>query len=111
MDRTLLEAIETMGELARHQVSETRLAFKSRHVSLARGIAGERAGIGRLSRHMFRRAVEIGDDTDVREWAMLMILVGRALERVANNAIEVAEQTVFIVTGQLRQAPDAPPPA
>jgi phosphate transport system protein len=109
-DRALLEAIDTMGQLARHQVIEARLAFKSRHVSLARGIAGEGAGIGRLSRQMFRRAVEIGDDAEAREWAMLMLLVARALERIANNAIEIAEQTVFVVTGVLRQSPGVLPP-
>jgi phosphate transport system protein len=110
-DREILDAIEGMGRLARHLVSETRLAFKSRHVSLARGLAGEGAGIGWLSRQVFGRALEIGDDAGVREWAMLMILVARALERITNNAIEIADQTVFVVTGRFRESPGASPAA
>ena len=34
---------------------------------------------------------------------MFMILVARALERIANNAIDIAEQTVFIVIGLFRE--------
>ena len=41
-------------------------------------------------------AVEIGEDIDVRECAMFMILVARALERIADNALAIAEQTVFL---------------
>jgi phosphate transport system protein len=38
---------------------------------------------------------------------MFMILVARALERIADNAVDIAEQTVFVVTGLLREFPDA----
>jgi phosphate transport system protein len=84
--------------------------LKTHHVSLARELVGEGAGIGRLSREIFTRAVEIGDDIAMREWAMFMILVARAVEQIANNAVEIAEQTVFVVTGVFRESPGAPPP-
>jgi phosphate transport system protein len=109
-DQGMLDAIEGMGQLARHLVTETSLALNTRHVSLARDLVGEGAGIGRLSRGIFIRAVEIGDDIAMREWAMFMILVARAVERIANNAVEIAEQTVFVVTGVFRESPGAPPP-
>jgi phosphate uptake regulator len=32
-----------------------------------------------------------------------MILVARAVERIAANAVEIAEQTVFVVTGLFRE--------
>ena len=65
-------------------------------------------GIGPLNREIFNRAVEIGDHIDAREWAMFMILVARAVERIADNAVEIAEQTVFVVTGLFREFTDAP---
>jgi phosphate transport system protein len=47
----------------------------------------------------------------MREWAMFMILVARALERIGDNAVAIAEQTVFVVTGALGGFPDASRPA
>ena len=65
------------------------------------------AEINRLNREIFRRAVEVGDDLEVREWAMFMILVARCLERVGDNTVDIAEQTVFVVTGLFREIADA----
>ncbi|MGP0034038.1 MAG: hypothetical protein ACLP4R_05605 [Solirubrobacteraceae bacterium] len=57
----------------------------------------------RLNREIFNRAVEVGDDLKVREWAMVMVLVARCLERIAGNTVDIAEQTVFVVTGLFRE--------
>ena len=54
----------------------------------------------------FKRAVEIGDDLELREWGMFMILVARCLERVGDNTVEIAEQVVFVVTGLFREMAD-----
>jgi phosphate transport system protein len=54
--------------------------------------------------------VDIGDDADTREWAMFMILVARALERVGDNTVDVAEQVAFVVTGLFREFADASSP-
>ena len=61
--------------------------------------------------HIFNRAVDIGDDLEMREWAMFMILVARCLERIAGNTIDIAEQTVFVVTGLFRELADQSQPA
>ena len=34
---------------------------------------------------------------------MTMILVARALERIGDNAVDIGEQTVFVVTGLFRE--------
>jgi phosphate transport system protein len=104
------DAIDQMGALARRQVTETKQAFRTRNVALAGDLVGHAAAIGPLNREIFNRAVEIGDDVNVREWAMFTILVARALERIADNAIEIAEQTVFVVTGLFREFTDTPQP-
>ena len=54
--------------------------------------------INRLNREVFRLAIEIGDDADTREWAMHMMLVARALERIGDNAVDIGEQIAFVVT-------------
>jgi phosphate transport system protein len=107
-DKEILDAIEQMGQRARSQVTEARQAFATRNVELAQDLVRQDAEINSLNRQIFRRAVEVGDDLDLREWAMFMILVARCLERVGDNTVEVAEQTVFVVTGLFREMADAP---
>jgi phosphate transport system protein len=38
---------------------------------------------------------------------MFMILVARCLERIGDNTVDIAEQTVFVVTGLFREFADA----
>jgi phosphate uptake regulator len=90
---------QRMGALTRTLASDAHTALKTRHVSLARELACRHLEFGRLNRAIFNRAVEIGDELELREWAAFMILAARAIERIADNAAGIAEQTVFIVTG------------
>jgi phosphate transport system protein len=110
-DKGILDAIERMGQLARSQVGQAKDAFATRNVELARDLVRQDAEINRLNREIFRSAVEVGDDVDVREWAMFMILVARCLERVGDNTVDIAEQTVFVVTGLFRELADASTPS
>jgi phosphate transport system protein len=110
-DKDLLDEIERMGQLARSQVSQAKDAFSGRNVELAQDLVRQDAEINQLNRDCFRRAVDIGDDTEVREWAMFMILVARCLERIGDNTVDIAEQTVFVVTGLFREFQDSSAPA
>jgi phosphate transport system protein len=110
-DKDILDAIERMGRLARSQVWQAKQAFAGRNTELAQDLVRQDTEINRLNREIFRRAVEIGDDLEMREWAMFMILVARCLERIGDNTVDVAEQTVFVVTGLFREFTDASQPA
>lgn len=109
-DKEILDAIERMGRLARSQLSQAKEAFAGRNVELATDLAQQDSEINRLQRAIFRRAVEIGEDVEMREWAMLMILVARALERIGDNTVDIAEQVLFVVTGLFRELADASHP-
>jgi phosphate transport system protein len=102
-DVDLLDAIQRMGQLALSRVAQAREALGSRSVPLARDIIGDGKLVGRLNREIFGHAVQIGDDVAAREWAMFMVLVARCLERIADNAVVIAQHTVFIVTGSFRE--------
>jgi phosphate transport system protein len=102
-DKTILDLMDQMGISVRQQVKEAKESFKTRHVSLARDLVRQDADVNRLNREIFDRAVEVGDDPEMREWAMFMILVARCLERIGDNTIDIAEQTVFVVTGLFRE--------
>jgi phosphate transport system protein len=103
-DVEIVERIRAMGAQARSQVRQARQSFALRDPDLACDLARQDDLIDRLNREIFRRAIEIGgDDADLREWAMSMILVARALERIGDNAVDIGEQTVFVVTGLFRE--------
>jgi len=109
-DQEIMSSIERMGQLALAQVAQAKQAFATRDVELARDLAVQDAEINRLNREIFRRAVEIGDELELREWSMLMILVARCVERIGDNTVDIAEQVVFVVTGLFRELADASTP-
>ncbi len=78
-----------------------------RNVELAHDLVRQDREINKLNRDIFKRAVAIGDDAEMREWAMFMILVARALERIGDNTVDIAEQVVFVVTGLFREVADS----
>jgi len=105
-DAEILGMIERMGHRVSQQIAKVKDAFLLRDVGLAEDLVREDVEVDRLNREVFRRAVDIGDDVELREWAMFMVLVARALERIGDTTVDVAEQTVFLVTGQLRELSD-----
>jgi phosphate transport system protein len=110
-DKDILDAIERMGQLARSQVTQARDALSRRNVELSQDLARQDEEINRLNRVIFKRAVEVGDEIDMREWGMFMILVARCLERIGDNTVDIAEQVVFVVTGLFREMADASTPS
>ncbi len=107
-DSEILDLTKRMGALTSVLVRDAYVALKTRHVSLARELVSKNLEVARYNRAIFRRAVEIGDELELREWAAFMILVARAIDRIADNAAGIAEQTVFIVTGFFLDAKDQP---
>jgi phosphate transport system protein len=110
-DKDILDAIERMGQCAHSQVAQAKQAFAGRNVELAQDLVRQDHEINRLNREIFRRAVEVGDNLEIREWAMFMVLVARCLERIGDNTVDIAEQTVFVVTGLFREFADASAPS
>ncbi len=109
-DERILADIQQMGEQARQQVIQCKQAFERRDVNLAQDLVRQDDKIDRLNRDVFHLALEIGDDPDTREWAMHMTLIARCIERIGDNAVDIGEQTVFVVTGLFREFEDASHP-
>jgi phosphate transport system protein len=107
----VLQALSKMGAYARSEVVQAKAAFAGRDVGLAEDLVRQDREINRLNREIFRMALDIGDDADTREWAMHMILVARALERIGDNAVDIGEQVAFVVTGLFREFSDSSHPA
>jgi phosphate transport system protein len=109
-DARILELIQRMGDQARAQVIQCGQAFERRDVDMAQDLVRQDDEIDRLNRAVFQNALELGDEADRREWAMHMMLVGRCIERIGDNAVDIGEQTAFVVTGLFREFEDASHP-
>jgi phosphate transport system protein len=110
-DPELVKLILTMGELTRPLISQSKLAFEERDVEMARDLVRRDDAVDELNRECFRLALKLGDQVDQREWAMTMLLAARAIERVADNAVDIGEQVAFVVTGLFREFEDASHPS
>ncbi len=106
----ILEMVLRMGALARAEVVQAKVAFAGRDVRLAEDLVRQDQEVNAIQRDIFRRAIEIGDDADVREWAMTIILIARCIERIGDNAVDIGEQTAFVVTGLFREFSDSSHP-
>ena len=43
----------------------------------------------------------------LREWGLRMIIVSRCLERIGDHAVDIGEQTAYLVSGEFRESTDA----
>src|SRR5919197_200179 len=109
-DERMTKNLVTMGGAIRAEIRQAKRAFSDRNVDLARDLVRQDDVVDNLNKACFQMAIEIGDDHDRREWAMTMLLVARALERIGDNAVDIGEQVAFVVTGLFREFEDASHP-
>ncbi len=110
VDAEMLDIIERMGLQVRSQIMQAKIALANRDSDLAENLVKEDDTLDELNREIFRRAIIVGTDEDRREWAMLTVLIGRHLERIGDNCVDIGEQTAFVVTGEFREFTDASRP-
>ena len=110
-DEEMVRLILTMGRQTKTLITQAKRAFEERNVEMAQDLVRQDDVVDNLNRDCFRLALELGDDADKREWAMTMLLAARALERTADNAVDIGEQVAFVVTGLFREFEDASHPS
>jgi phosphate transport system protein len=103
-DRPLRAELGLMGELAIKQVHDILEALIDRSVPEARAIAAHDTEMDRLYHRTFEDLVgEIGNGTDADGAlrAITLLLVAHNLERIADRVTNVAEDIVFLESGQV----------
>jgi phosphate transport system protein len=109
-DQRILDNLLTMGQAVRAEIRQAKRAFEARDADMARDLVRQDDLVDSLNKECFHMAIDVGDDHDRREWAMTMMLVARALERIGDNAVDIGEQVAFVVTGLFREFEDASHP-
>lgn len=107
----ILHRLLEMGERAQAQILAARIAFADRDVALAQDLVRTDIEINRLNREIFQIVLEVGQEFDDREWATVMLIVARCIERIGDNAVDVGEHVAFVVTGEFQRFRDASAPS
>jgi phosphate transport system protein len=106
-DDVLLEGFREMGERAEQMIRVALDSLSARDREAAESLLDLDELIDRANRRVVNRLLEIGHDLEVREWGLRMILVSRCLERIGDHAVDIGEQTAYLVTGEFREFTDA----
>jgi phosphate transport system protein len=106
-DPTLVEAFEEMGERAEEMIRVALESFAERDVERAEALVELDELIDRANRRAVKQVIAIGGDEERREWGLRMIVVSRCLERIGDHAVDIGEQTAFLVSGEFREFTDA----
>jgi phosphate transport system protein len=109
-DTTLLEAFDEMGARAEEMIRVALDSFSERNVEQAEALVDLDELIDRGNRRVVNHVLELGSDPEIREWGLRMIVVSRCLERIGDHAVDIGEQTAFLVTGEFREFTDASHP-
>ena len=82
-------------------------AFAARDVERARSLVELDELIDRTNRRVVDKVLETLSSPEATEWGMRMIVASRCLERIGDNAVDIGEQTEFVVTGEFHEFTDA----
>ncbi len=104
---TLRRQLEEMGDLVVSMVRTAMEAFATRNLQLCLTLPVMDDPVDRLNRATHLEALKLADDPSALDWGMHMNLAARALERVGDNAVDIAEQVSFLVTGEFHEFTDA----
>lgn len=103
----LVEGLTEMGERAEEMVRVALDSFAARDVERARGLVELDELIDRTNRRVADKVLALAHEPSSQEWGMRMVVVSRCLERVGDNAVDIGEQTAFLVTGEFHEFTDA----
>ncbi len=98
----ILEQIQEMTDLVQPMIRTAAQAFVRRDTDEARLLPAMDEPVDRINRRMYREVVACGGDPALLEWATHMMMASRALERIGDQAVDIGEQVVFLVTGDFQ---------
>jgi phosphate transport system protein len=103
----ICDLIREMGDLVRPMIRTAIEAYVREDLEEARLLPAMDQPVDRLNANMYKEAVAVGPDPLLLEWATKMLMVARALERVGDQAVDFAEQTVYLITGERAEFDEA----
>jgi phosphate transport system protein len=109
-DPALVAVLIEMGERAEEMFRVALDSFSKRDLAEAESLAELDELIDRANRRFVERLVDVMAEPELREWGLRMVVVARTIERIGDRAVDVGEQTAYLLTAQFREFTDASHP-
>jgi phosphate transport system protein len=106
-DPMLLQSLQEMGERAEEMIRVALDSFANRDLEGAESLVDLDELIDRSNRRFVERVVEIVAEPGLREWVLRMVIVSRTIERIGDHAVDIGEQTAYLLTAEFREFTDA----
>jgi phosphate transport system protein len=106
-EQRLLDALAEMGDRAEDMIRVALVSFQQRDVDQARLLGDLDEAVDITNRRAVEEVIALGAEADRREWGLRMLMVSRCIERIGDHAVDVGEQTVYLVTAEFREFTDA----
>ena len=104
-------SIEDMGQRAEQMIRVALDSFAARDQDKALTLVELDELIDRANRNATEDVLSLGDSAEEREYGLRMLVVSRCVERIGDHAVDIGEQVVYLVSGELREFSDASHPA
>jgi len=105
-----VEGFEEMGSRCEEMIRVALGSFGDRDLAGAESLVDLDELIDRANRRVVERILELGGDPEMREYGLRMVVVSRALERIGDHAVDIGEQTAYLLTAEFREFTDASHP-
>ena len=109
-DPALVDVLVEMGERAEEMMRVALDAFARRDLAGAESLVELDELIDRANRRFVERLVDVMGEEEMREWGLRMVVVARTIERIGDRAVDIGEQTAYLLTAQFREFTDASHP-
>jgi phosphate transport system protein len=106
-DPALVEVLVEMGERAEQMVRVALDSFSQRDLAGAESLVDLDELIDRANRRFVERLVDVMAEPELREWGLRMVVVARTIERIGDRAVDIGEQTAYLLTAEFREFTDA----
>ena len=97
--QSLADLVQEQGELVVKVLAATREALETNNLELALKLPELDAPIDELYKQFFRALAHLTEEKEI-EWASRMVMSSRYLERISDNAVDIGERIVFLITGE-----------
>jgi len=109
-DPALVDVLTDMGERAEEMLRVALDSFSGRDLVGAESLVELDDLIDRANRRFVERLVDVMAEPSLREWGLRMVVVARTLERIGDRAVDIGEQTAYLLTAEFREFSDASHP-
>ena len=109
-DPALAETLTEMGERAEEMLRVALDSFSRRDLAGAESLVELDELIDRANRRFVERLVDVMGEPEFREWGLRMVVVARTIERIGDRAVDIGEQTAYLLTAHFREFTDASHP-